>query len=160
MWNPTPSERESMWNPTPSGNSVWLVVYVQMRTSVLRYTGVFFFSTVAVLFLLWFLSWDRLCVCQPFVSDCRLGLTLGQNLSVIVKKKQLSAVFPWTDLLPCMSPGLLRRVLGCSRRAGLRTSGFGGAVRTLAAAVVLRFWVLQAQRQQRPSVPCERVVRR
>jgi hypothetical protein len=42
-------ERESMWNLTPSGSSVWLVVQIQVWTSVLRYTGVFF--SVAVLFL-------------------------------------------------------------------------------------------------------------
>jgi hypothetical protein len=53
-----------------------------------------------------------------------------------------------------MSPGLLRRVLGCSCRAGLRAGQlWAGAVRALAAAVVLRFWVLQAQWRQRPSVP-------
>ena len=44
------------------------------------------------LVLLWFSSWERLCVCQPFVSDCRLGLMLGQNLSVIVKKNNLERV--------------------------------------------------------------------
>ena len=66
-------------------------------TSVLRYWWVFLFVCVFVflcycLVLLWFSSWERLCVCQPFVSDCRLGLMLGQNLSVIVKKNNLERV--------------------------------------------------------------------
>ena len=52
--------------------------------------GVFFLLLLLV--LLWFSSWDRLCVCQPFVSDCGLGLTLGQNLSVIVKKNNSACV--------------------------------------------------------------------
>jgi hypothetical protein len=67
-------------------------------TSVLRYWWVFLFVCVFVflcycLVLLWFSSWDRLCVCQPFVSDCGLRLMLGQNLTVIVKKNN-SARFP------------------------------------------------------------------
>jgi hypothetical protein len=41
----------------PSGSCVWLIVQVQARTSVLRYTGVFF-SLLLSCFCLWFSSWN------------------------------------------------------------------------------------------------------
>jgi hypothetical protein len=76
---------------------------------VLRYWCLLF--SVAVLFLCCCLvlvcgfRHGTDCVCG---AECGLGLTLGQNLSVIVKKNNLVCV------------------PGC-RRAGLRTSGFGGS---------------------------------
>jgi hypothetical protein len=39
---------------------------------------------------------------NPFVSDCGLGLILGQNLSVIVKKNNLVLLSRGAGLLPCV----------------------------------------------------------
>ena len=71
-----------------------------------------FFFSVAVLFVFVVFVMNRLCVSG---ADYGLGLTLGQNLSVIVKKN--NSVHPWP----------LRRAPGHSRKAELRTSGFGGS---------------------------------
>ena len=67
-WNLIPSEVAFGWLDKSRRGHVCLDVLV---------------SCVFVLLLL-LLLWDR--QCQPLVSDCGLGLTLGQNLSVIVKK--------------------------------------------------------------------------
>jgi hypothetical protein len=65
-------------------------------------------------FCLWFSSWDRLC--QPFVSDCGLGLTLGQNLSVMVKKNN-------SELLSCEQACSPLMPLTAQRTSGMQLQG-------------------------------------
>ena len=80
-------ERESMWNPTPSGSSILLVVQVQAWTSVLRYTGVFFF----------------LCCCLVFVCGFRHGT---QTLYIRGKVESLPACLS-VCLCVCLSCSLV-----------------------------------------------------
>jgi hypothetical protein len=77
-------------SPTSCLGFTVLRLWVQ-GTSVLRYWCFCLFVCVFVflsycLVLLWFSSWDRLCVCVNPSFLTGLRLMLGQNLSVIVKK--------------------------------------------------------------------------